>query len=59
MFKLALMLPTHDLIVKNTRSHGYKDIESMAATAIDVTTVQFKFDGGVYKEYTSRTEGIK
>jgi hypothetical protein len=58
-FKLALVFPAHDLIVKNARSHGYRDIEAMGATAITVTTVRFKFDGAVYKEYTSKTKDIK
>jgi hypothetical protein len=58
-FKQALMLPAHDLIVKNTVSHGYRDIEALAATAVTVSTGRFRFNGKVYKRYTSKTDDIK
>jgi hypothetical protein len=58
-FKLVLMLPAHDLIVKSTHSHGYRDIEALAATAVTVSTARFRFDGKGYKRYASKTEDIK
>jgi hypothetical protein len=55
-FHLALMLPAHDLVVKSTRSHGYRDIDALAATAVTVSTVRFHFDGQSYLAYRSTSE---
>jgi hypothetical protein len=58
-FGLALMVPAHDLVVKSTRSHGYRDIDALAATAVIVTTVRFRFDGRSYLPYRSTSEHIR
>jgi hypothetical protein len=58
-YLLALSVPTHDLIVKTSRSSGYRNLESLRATAVTVTTVSFRFDGKQYREYSAKTENIK
>lgn len=58
-YKMALFLSAHDLIVKRTRSHEYCDLESDGMTSSAITTVQFRFDGNVYKEYSEKTDDIK
>ena len=58
-FKLALSISVHDLIVKRTRSHGYRDLELDAMTASTVTTAQFRFNGNEYKEFAEKTAEIK
>jgi hypothetical protein len=58
-FRLALMVPAHDLVVKSARTHGYRNIEASGATANTITTAQFKFDGETYEEYVSTTDDIK
>jgi hypothetical protein len=58
-FRLALMISAHDLLVKSTRSHGYRDLEALAATAVTLSTVRFKFNRGTYEEYASKSEDIK
>ena len=57
-FTLALVVPAHDLVVKSTRSHGYRDIDALAATAATVSTVRFRFDGRSYLPYRSTSEHI-
>ena len=58
-YSLALAIPAHNLIVKNSRSYGFRDIEAMSATAVTVTTAIFRFDGNEYTEHSERTEAIK
>jgi len=58
-YKLALSISTHDLIVKRTRAHRYRDLELDAMTASTITTAQFRFDGNAYKEFTEKTTDIK
>jgi hypothetical protein len=48
-FELLLTVPAHDLIVKMSRSKGYRDLETLAATAVRVSSVSFRFDGSKYK----------
>ncbi len=50
--------PALQLNIKNTRSHGYRDVELVAATAVTVSTVVCKFDGRIYKTYSSSTKPI-
>jgi hypothetical protein len=57
--ELVLTAPMHDLIVKNTRWNGYRDIELLSATAVTVSTVLCRFDGKQYKEYKSKLEDIQ
>jgi hypothetical protein len=58
-YKLALSTSMHDLIVKRTRSLGYRDLELAAMTASTVTTAQFRFNGNEYKEFAVNTGEIK
>jgi hypothetical protein len=58
-YLLVLTIPAHDLIVKRSRTNGYRNLEAMAATAITVTTASFRFDGHQYREYSEKTEDIK
>jgi hypothetical protein len=58
-YKLALSTSVHDLIMKKTRSHGYRDLELDAMTASTVTTAQFRFNGNEYKEFAEKTAEIK
>ena len=58
-FKMALSISVHDLIVKRTRSHGYRDLESDGMTSSTITTAKFRFDGNEYKESNEKTTDIK
>lgn len=57
--ELVLTAPMHDLIVKNTRRNGYRDIELASMSAVKVSTVLCRFDGKRYKEYKSKAEDIQ
>jgi hypothetical protein len=57
-FELILNTYAHDLIVKDTRSRGYRDIQVMRATAVQVSTTLYKFDGGSYKVSTESSSRI-
>lgn len=48
-FDLVLQVHEHDLMVLNTRSNGYRDIETWSSTAITQTTLIYKFDGNQYR----------
>jgi hypothetical protein len=58
-FEMLLDAPAHDLIVKNSRSNGYRDIELLSATAVVVSTVIVRFDGKKYQTYKTRSETIR
>jgi hypothetical protein len=58
-FEMLLDAPVHDLIVKNSRSSGYRDIELLSATAVTVSTVLVKFDGKKYQTYKSKSKPIR
>jgi hypothetical protein len=58
-FKLALSISLHDLVVKRTRSHGYRDLELSGMTASIVTVGKFRFDGNAYRESSEKTTDIK
>jgi len=58
-YELVLMAPAHDLIVKNTRWKGYREIELVSMTALEISTVLVRFDGERYKEYRARSEHIR
>ncbi|MGP8185302.1 MAG: hypothetical protein ACLQKY_04465 [Terracidiphilus sp.] len=58
-YVLALTIPAHDLIVKKSRFNDYRNIETLGATAVTVTTVFFRFDGHRYRQHAARTEDIK
>ncbi len=57
-YELVLTAPAHDLIVKNTRWKGHYEITLMSATAKEVFTVWYRFDGKRYVEYKSGLEPI-
>jgi len=58
-YRLVLMAPAHDLIVKNTRWKGYREIELVSMTALEISTVLVRFDGERYKKYKARSEHIR
>ncbi|HEY2858415.1 MAG TPA: hypothetical protein VGJ21_08365 [Terracidiphilus sp.] len=45
---LVLTASAHDLMVKKSRSNGYRDIELFSATAVECSTTVLKFDGKKY-----------
>ena len=58
-FAILLTAPAHDLFIKRNRSNGYRDIEVVAATAVRVSTVTFRFDGDRYIKYQEHSEDIR
>lgn len=58
-YTLVLTIPVHDLTVKNSRTNGYRDLETMGATAVKMTTASYRFDGREYKLHSSKTDDIK
>jgi len=58
-FKLALSVSLHDLAVKRTHSHGYRDLESSGMAASTFSIARFRFDGNEYKESSEKTTEIK
>jgi hypothetical protein len=58
-FEVLLTAPAHDLYVRRTRSKGYRDIELLSATAVDVSTISLRFDGHQYKVYARNSKGIR
>lgn len=46
----------HDLIVTNTVSNGYREIQMLSATGASIHTVLFRFDGKRYRVYRDRWE---
>jgi hypothetical protein len=57
-YRLALKLSTHTLIVKSTRWNGRREIETVAATASEVFTVSYRFDGQQYNSYQEKASPI-
>jgi len=58
-YRLVLTDFVHDLIVENTRSHGYRDLVTYSMTASTISTVRFRFDGSLYQEASSKLEDLK
>ncbi len=54
--QLILTATAHDLVVGHKRRNGYLEIETMSATASEVTTVWYKFGSRRYIPYRERTE---
>lgn len=48
-FEVVLNAPAHDLWVKGSSTSGLRNIEMVAATAVQVHTVLWRFDGKSYK----------
>lgn len=57
-FRLLLATGGHDLEIKSTRSRGYRDINVLAATAVDFSKVFYQYDGAAYKTATRKVERI-
>jgi hypothetical protein len=55
---LVLTAPAHDLIVKKTQWKGLREIQMLAATAVQIHTVLFRFDGREYKVSREKWEPI-
>jgi hypothetical protein len=47
-YTLVLSTAAHDLIIKQSRSKGYKDIELRAMTATEMSSVIYRFNGRIY-----------
>ena len=58
-WKLALMIPAHNLKVTPKHFNGYRHLEADAMTCCTIATARFRFDGREYKRYFSKTEDIK
>ena len=58
-YKLVLTAPAHDLILKNTRCNGFRDIVLTSLTAVEVSTVLLRFNGTIYTKQTASTNVIK
>jgi hypothetical protein len=58
-YELVLTAPAHDLIVKNTRWKGYRDIELVSATADQFSRVLLRFDGKRYGQFKTSSEPIR
>jgi hypothetical protein len=54
--ELVLTAPAHDLIVKNTRWKGYREIELLCATAVQLSSVLFRWDGRKYIVFQKKSE---
>lgn len=58
-YELVLTAPAHDLEVKNTRWKGYRDIELISMTAVQMSRVLCRFDGQRYATHKTRSEPIR
>jgi hypothetical protein len=58
-YELLLTAPAHDLVIKRTRSKGYKNIEFLSATAVEVSTVSLRFDGRRYQVQARSSKPIR
>lgn len=57
-YELVLTAPAHDLQVRRTRWNGYREIELSAETAVEFTSVLFRFDGKQYTKYRVRSQRL-
>ena len=57
-FELILTVVAHDLVVTRELSRGYRNIETIAATAVRVSSVSYRFDGKTYKPRTGGAHTI-
>lgn len=58
-YRLVLTAPAHDLEVTSTRWKGYRDIELISLTAVQISRVICRFDGKRYRAYKSTSEPIQ
>jgi hypothetical protein len=56
---LVLSAPAHDLVIKNTRGKGYRDIELVSMSAVQLSTVLCRFDGEIYAKYKTESGPIR
>jgi hypothetical protein len=57
-YELVLFVGSHDLEVKTSRSHGYRNIETRAVVMQQLSTVKFRFNGRRYINYRDMLEPI-
>lgn len=50
-YAVILRTSAHDLLIESARNDGFLDIKTMSATASQVTTVSYKFNGNEYVAY--------
>ncbi len=58
-YELLLNAPAHDMVVKNSRTNSYRDIELLSATAVTMSKVLCKFKDGTYLPATKSLEPIQ
>jgi len=58
-YELVLTAPAHDLIVRNTRWFGHRDIELLSASAVQFSSVLCRFDGKRYTSYKTKSERMR
>jgi hypothetical protein len=58
-YEAALRVYALALELLKTRTNGFRDIRTSAATAVEVTTTTYTFDGRRYRPRRSRTEPIR
>jgi hypothetical protein len=58
-YKLVLTAPAHDLIVKNARWKGRRNIELTSMTAVQASTVLLRFNGERYVKHTATSKVIQ
>lgn len=58
-YRIALMVPAHDLSVQQRRTRGYRNIRASAETCCTIMIAEFRFDGTAYQRAWSKTENIR
>jgi hypothetical protein len=58
-YDLILKTIAHTVQIHKSRSHGYRDIEAVSATAVTVSSRILKFNGTRYQVSASRSEPIR
>jgi len=58
-YELVLSAPAHDLAVMNTRSKGYRDIELISMTAVQISSILCRFDGERYTACKTKSEATR
>jgi hypothetical protein len=56
---LVLTAPAHDLIVRKARWKGYREIEMSGETAVEFSSVLFRWDGRKYVVCREKSEHIR
>lgn len=56
--ELVLTAPAHDLVLQSARWKGHREIQMMSATASNVSTVLYRFDGKRYAAFQEKSEQI-